>query len=108
MEVRYERAVLIRKRCRGFKNIPYCKVSFGKAGFVFIDPAKSFSGMPNKGIPSMEGSYLNFIYVRPDHRRKGLGEKMLRKVMEQYPSLWGIAGSPEGAALMQKCGIRYF
>jgi ribosomal protein S18 acetylase RimI-like enzyme len=45
-------------------------------------------------------------YVRPDHRRKGLGEKMLRKVMESYPCLWGITGSTEWAALMQKCGVR--
>lgn len=83
------------------------RVSFGKAGFVFIDPAKSFPGLPSKAIPSIEGSYLNFVYVRPDYRGKGIGKIMLRKIMEHYPVLWGIAGSPEGAALMQKCGVRY-
>lgn len=82
------------------------RISFGKAGYALIDPKKSLSGNPEKGIPSLpNASYLNFIYVRYRMRGKGLGERMLRSIKAQYPTLWGIAASEEGKNLMLKCDV---
>ena len=82
------------------------RISFGKAGYALVDPRKSLSGNPEKGIPSLpNASYLNFIYVRYKMRSKGLGERMLRSIKSQYPILWGIAASEEGRNLMLKCNV---
>lgn len=73
----------------------------------FIDPGKTFTGMPGSGIASCDGAYFNFIYVRPEYRGKGIGEKLLRLIQKQYPKLWGFVGTHGGERLMEKCGV-YF
>ena len=83
------------------------RVSFRRMGFAFIDPGKTFTSMPGSGVPSCNGAYLNFIYVRPEHRGNGIGEKLLRELLKKYPKIWGIVGSDGGEKLMRKCGV-YF
>ncbi|MGO9014419.1 MAG: N-acetyltransferase family protein [Dissulfurispiraceae bacterium] len=83
------------------------RVSFRKMGFAFIDPNKKFTAMPGSTATSCDGTYLNLIYVRPEHRGKGIGEKILKIVQREYPKLWGIVGSDGGERLMRKCGV-YF
>jgi len=79
------------------------RVSFGKAGYALIDPKKSLSGDTERGIPSLpDASYLNFIYVRYRMRGRGIGERMLRSIKAEYPTLWGIAASEEGKNLMHR------
>jgi len=72
-----------------------------------FDPTRTFTGMPGSGVRSCDGAYLNYIYVRPEHRGKGKGEKILKHVMKYYPKLWGFVGSDGGEHLMRKCGV-YF
>jgi ribosomal protein S18 acetylase RimI-like enzyme len=93
------------KGAHDLRSTKTVRLSFGKAGYVLIDRDHNFPGSTSLGLQPFEGSYLSYIYVRPEYRRRGIGERMLRFLGKEYPKLWGIAGSDNGAALMSKCGV---
>lgn len=68
------------------------RVSFRCLGFVIIDPTRKFTGMPGSGVSSCDGAYLNYIYVRPEHRGKGIGEKNRAGNSETVPEALGFCG----------------
>lgn len=61
------------------------------------------------GFGAVDGSYLGWLYVHPDHYRQGIGRALLNEVLQQVEgAAWTIvlAGNKPAIRLYQEFGFR--
>jgi ribosomal protein S18 acetylase RimI-like enzyme len=72
-----------------FKSPNTVRISLRRMGFMLLEP----------------DGYLSMIYVRPDKRRHGYGDKMISYANRLFPNIYAIAGSAAGESLLRKNAI---
>jgi len=78
------------------------KISAGSVIYMLLD-----KGVP-VGVAAVTGALIEDLYILPEHRNRGLGERLLRVAMSRCtgrPTLWALENNADAARLYKKVGF---